>query len=271
MNTTRTITLPFEEAIDKLNWRVGDTLVIGGVRLPFISTVHGSRPRTGQGDEEYIDRMALEGLIKSNLVHIERQITEPWYAEAERQGWLLRETTNDQSITCISREKGVIWVTLRDSGFSLHWGNGANYKWMQTIEEVLAFATPYHTVSKLIVTAADWKFATDKEVINFVYDTFVRNMAPESRFDDRCLYLGKDQGCAVGCLLPVDKREALDAMQSSIGGLLRFGYVELPENITSSVLANLQIWHDNNMGSEQRARHATFPFTSEVTDPLVFA
>jgi hypothetical protein len=129
-------------------------------------------------------------------------------------------------------------------------------------------------MSNPIVTAADWKFATDREVINFVYDTFVRNMAPESRVDDRCLYLGKDQGCAVGCLLPVEKREALDAMgtsQSSIGGLIRFGYVEPPENMTSNVLVNLQIWHDDNMGEEQRARHATFPFTSEVTDPLVFS
>lgn len=145
MNTTRTIVLPPEEAIDTHKWRHGDRLVIGGESLEFRNICGvGPRPVTGVEAWAHISSEALRGLLRSGKGHIERQITEPWHAEAERQGWLLRETTNDQSITCISRERGVIWVTLRDSGFSLHWGNGFFYKWMQTIEEVFAFATPYH-------------------------------------------------------------------------------------------------------------------------------
>lgn len=135
-------------------------------------------------------------------------------------------------------------------------------------------------MSKLIVTVADWKFATDKEVVNFVYDTFVRNMAPKSDGPNRCLYLGEGQGCAVGCLFNEDIRTKLDNVEerddsgtilSSISSLIHHGYVELPYGVTAETLIRLQDYHDFEMGSYTQTRHDRFPFLDQVTDPLVFA
>lgn len=135
-------------------------------------------------------------------------------------------------------------------------------------------------MSKLIVTAADWKFTTDKSVINHVYDTFVRGMAPKSTGIERCLYLGEKQGCAVGCLFSEDIRTKLDNIEErSVGGdrisaitsLIYHGYVELPEGLTERVLGILQNYHDYDMVGGQEDRHKDFPYLDQVTDPLVFA
>ena len=142
MQVTRTITLPHSEAIDMKNWRVGDTLVIGGVRLPFGETALGTRPLTGVMTSEYIDVLTIRGLLGNKHAHIERQITEPWYAEAVRQGWM--HTDGLEGIQCLSRTRGLTTAYIRASGFFVYFQGGDREAWFATLEHVLAFATPYH-------------------------------------------------------------------------------------------------------------------------------
>lgn len=145
-NQDRTIVtrLSKEDAMKSANWTTDDTLVIGTARLPFTPRGNGPRPKISDGSWAYLDTPATLAFLDSSLAHIERTTTEPWYAEAVRRGWLYQESTNDQTIRCISKQQGLVVATIRDNGFELYWQGGVHYSFLMTIEDVLNFATPYH-------------------------------------------------------------------------------------------------------------------------------
>jgi hypothetical protein len=130
--------------------------------------------------------------------------------------------------------------------------------------------------NKPIITKEDWLYKTDQEIIDHVYKTFVVDMAPRSTDGSRCSYLGPDQGCAVGCLWPFDKRQEVEQADirgsrgdkiSAIDALIKDGYVEIPEGVSAELLDRLQDWHDFWMEPSQFSRHDTFLFgpTNPIT------
>ena len=134
-----------------------------------------------------------------------------------------------------------------------------------------------HMSNKPIVTKEDWLHTTDQGIIDHVYEMFVVKMAPRSTDGTRCSYLGPDQGCAVGCLWPLDKRQEVDQADmrgcgnekiSAIDELVQMGYVELPDNVDLHTPEQLQWWHDVNMSPVQSERHQFFPFLDRVTNPI---
>lgn len=131
--------------------------------------------------------------------------------------------------------------------------------------------------NKPVITKDDWLYKTDQEIIDHVYKTFVVDMAPKSTDRGICSYLGKDQGCAVGCLWPLNKRQEIYETTCTttkgdpifaISNLVLYGYVELPERVAGYIVSGLQAWHDNGMTSVQQQRYSSFPFLGQVTNPL---
>lgn len=144
MNTTRTIILPPEEARNRDRWTNGDILVVGSVRLMFRH--QGGvvpRPVTGPRENQWMTIDATLGLIESGHAHIERQITEPWYAEAERQGWRHHLRGTSDYVECLSSDKGHVMATMRGGKIEAC-GLTAGTAVFDTVEELCAFATPYH-------------------------------------------------------------------------------------------------------------------------------
>ena len=125
-----------------------------------------------------------------------------------------------------------------------------------------------------IVTKEDFKFSTEEAVAQFVYDVFVRKMAPAGMSQDRrCSYSGGWTGCAVGCLFDYQKQLALDEWRSDIVSLVRMGVVKLPDNVSEGFMKALQVWHDRYVAHpnyDQHGRHLRFPFLDLITKPVEF-
>ena len=127
----------------------------------------------------------------------------------------------------------------------------------------------------LIVSKDDWLVATDQEAIDRVYDLFVREMKPRcTNPRGGCDYFQTDHpcGCAVGCLVNPVVRRNLAHHTGYVKMSHRQGFFDFPCDLTGNALERLQNWHDVDLAefSDQKSRHASFPFLDRVTNSLTF-
>jgi len=166
MNNTKTITLSKDDAMNKDNWKAGDSLVIDHARLPFTPHgISGSRPQAGELAYEWMDCYSVVGLIRSGLAHIERTVEVNPFDAPEFKGWEStdRESrifTHDQKQIKLYSHGGIEW-----SDSPWHYGKplrvnptlAANLPAVARIINALAPITPAEVVAGAVVEFVKYK------------------------------------------------------------------------------------------------------------------
>ena len=122
---------------------LGAKLVIAGP-LTLTAMTPSKHQRFALDGGSWIDPEHVESLISRGLAHIERTVTEPWYAEAVRRGWLY--DTND-TVVCFTKKGEVARIVPNtvdpEQGFCMTL-NGVHPRICKALHPLLNQVTPYH-------------------------------------------------------------------------------------------------------------------------------